>query len=339
MRGANALSLNAGMSLLQSYGHDIGGFEGLQPSPELLLRWVQLGCHSPRFAINCYKTGNDSFAGDVIEPWMYPEVVQHIRKAILRRYEMIPYLYGLMLQSTRTAIPPQRWTGWGYEADPEVWSSKVLKDGETQYWLGDTLLIGGVYEPDVSEAKVYLPKRGHRDPGFLNTNAPYQYLSAGAWHTISSPWKASIPVLARIGGAVPVGKDHQVVAPGDKVNEANLPADGKRGVEIFPPPEDISDGETWYTNTWLEDDGISPPPAKIASFTLSYSASATEVSVKYEKETGAFEPPWVAGGLAVILPVGDNRRVVSGDGAVIEARRQNESGRKRFHIVAGDQRA
>jgi alpha-glucosidase (family GH31 glycosyl hydrolase) len=28
MKGANALSLNAGMSLLQCEGHDIGGFEG-----------------------------------------------------------------------------------------------------------------------------------------------------------------------------------------------------------------------------------------------------------------------------------------------------------------------
>ncbi|KAK3653846.1 hypothetical protein LTR22_011061 [Elasticomyces elasticus] len=333
MRGANALSLNAGMSLMQCYGHDIGGFEGPQPSPELLLRWVQLGCHSPRFAINCYKTGNDSFAGDVIEPWMYPEIVPEIRKAILRRYKMIPYLYSLMLQSTRTAVPPQRWTGWGYESDPEIWSNKILKDGETQYWLGDTLLVGGVYEPDVSEAKVYLPKKGRGDPGFWNTNAPYQYLPAGAWYTISSPWKASIPVLARIGGAIPLGRDQQVVAPGDKVNEASLPSDDRREVEVFPPPEDMSDGKTWYTNTWLEDDGISPPPVKIASFTVSYMASATEVSVKYEKDVGAFEPPWVVAGLIVVLPYGDNRSVVSSDGTVVEATRQDESGRKRFHIA------
>lgn len=65
MKGANALSLTAGMCLLQCYGHDIGGFEGPQPSPELLLRWVQLGIHSPRFAINCFKTVSDSKVGDV----------------------------------------------------------------------------------------------------------------------------------------------------------------------------------------------------------------------------------------------------------------------------------
>lgn len=48
MRGANALSLTAGMCLMQCYGHDIGGFEGPQPGPELLLRWVQQGIYSPR---------------------------------------------------------------------------------------------------------------------------------------------------------------------------------------------------------------------------------------------------------------------------------------------------
>ncbi|KAK3109656.1 hypothetical protein LTR53_016852 [Teratosphaeriaceae sp. CCFEE 6253] len=332
MRGANALSLNAGMSLLQCYGHDIGGFEGPQPSPELLLRWVQLGCHSPRFAINCYKTGEDSFAGDVIEPWMYPEIIPEIRKAITRRYEMIPYLYSLMLQSTRTAVPPQRWTGWGFEADPEVWTSKLLKDGETQYWLGDTLLVGGVYESDVSEARVYLPKKSDTDPGFLNTNAPYQYLSAGTWHTVASQWKSSIPVLARIGGAVPLGKDRQVAAPGDRANEANLPADDWRGVEIFPPPAERSDGQTWFANTWLEDDGISPPPVKIASFIISYMASGSEVSVEFEHDVAGFEPPWVKEGLTVLLPMGDERQVVSSDGAFVEATTPAEDGRRRYHL-------
>ncbi|KAK5129032.1 hypothetical protein LTR85_000365 [Meristemomyces frigidus] len=334
MRGANALSLGAGMCLLDCYGHDIGGFEGPQPSPELLLRWVQLGIHSQRFAINCYKTGHDSLAGDVIEPWMYPDILPLVRKAIRRRYEMIPYLYGLMLQSTLTATPPQRWTGW------------VMKDGETQYWLGDTLLVGGVYEPGISEARVYLPKKSDNDPSFLNTNAPYQYLSPGAWHTIASPWTDSIPVLARIGGAVPVGKNKQVFAPGDRTNEANLPADDWRGVEIFPPPppppphgntrsgdEGDNDRRTWYTNTWLEDDGISPPPAKMATFTIGYAASQAEIEVKFASEVGAFMPPWVERGVTVILPVGDARRVVSPDGKTVEPRGLDEQGREGFHVT------
>ena len=335
MRGANALSLTAGMCLLQCYGHDIGGFEGPQPSPELLLRWVQLGIHSPRFAINCFKTIDDNSVGDVIEPWMYPHILPEIRKAILRRYELIPYLYSLMLQSHFSAVPPQRWVGWGYESDAEVWTNKLLKDGEQQYWLGDTLLIGGVYEPNASEAKMYLPKKDNDDAGFLNTHAPYQYLPAGQWVTISSPWKSSIPILARIGGAVPVGKNRQVVAPGDRHNEANLPLDDWRGVEIFPPPEERSDGRKTFLNSWMEDDGISPPPAKVAKFIICYAATANEIAVSFSKDLTEFTPPWVTKGLTIILPVGDRRQVVSSDdGAVVEQRRQDDSGRRRFHILA-----
>jgi alpha-glucosidase (family GH31 glycosyl hydrolase) len=333
MRGANALSLTAGMCLMQCYGHDIGGFEGPQPSPELLLRWVQLGIHSQRFAINCFKTGSDNLVGDVIEPWMYPEIIPEVRRAILRRYELIPYLYGLMLKSHLTALPPQRWVGWGYEADPEVWTNRVLKDGEQQYWLGDTLLVGGVYEAGVSEAHIYLPKRDDADPGFLNTNAPHQYLAAGQWHTIASPWHGSIPVLARIGGAVPVGKEEQVVAPGDKINEAGLSEDDYRGIEIFPPPALRARYEK-HTNTWLEDDGVSPAPAKLAEFTFIYAATGAQIEVDFVKDTSQFAPPWIGNGLTVILPVGDTRDVVTVNGSPVSRQSMDVSGRRRFQVFA-----
>jgi alpha-glucosidase (family GH31 glycosyl hydrolase) len=333
MRGANALSLTAGMCLMQCYGHDIGGFEGPQPSPELLLRWVQLGIHSPRFAINCFKTGSDNLVGDVIEPWMYPEIIPEVRRTIQRRYELIPYLYGLMLQSHLTAVPPQRWVGWSYESDQEVWTNRTLKDGEQQYWLGDTLLVGGVYEPGVDEAMIYLPTHGDKDPGFVNTNAPYQYLAAGQWHTIASPWKDSIPVIARVGGAVPVGKNEQVVAPGDRLNEAKLSEDDYRGIEIFAPAPEHADGAE-YTNVWLEDDGISPAPAKLAKFTFVYAASSSQVVVNLIKETSQFAPPWIKNGLTVILSSGDPREVVTKNGSPMSSGVSDQMGRRHFQVFA-----
>lgn len=329
MRGGNALALNAGMSLLQvssgrgqygcaamrpvegrradrrglrqSYGHDIGGFEGPQPTPEHLVRWVQLGVHSPRFAINCFKTSAaDNLVGDVIEPWMYPSATPLIRSAIKRRYELIPYIYSLALKSHLTAEPPQRWTGWGFESDPVVWTDRVIRNGDTQYWLGDALLVAGVYEAGVDTARVYLPRRtAHGDKpdlGYLNTNAPFQHLAAGRWHDISSTWHTSIPLLARVGSAIPVGRPWPTTVrrtadpefPGDK-------PDDWRGVEIFPPPvylepddrersavcagnepdkyngEDESHG--WFESTWLEDDGESNAalaPATLWTFTIRY---------------------------------------------------------------------
>ncbi|SPN96634.1 related to ROT2 - glucosidase II, catalytic subunit [Cephalotrichum gorgonifer] len=333
MRGANALSLNAGMCLMQCYGHDIGGFEGPQPSPELLLRWVQLGIHSPRFAINCFKTGTDNSVGDVIEPWMYPSITPLVRSAIKRRYAMIPYLYSLMHESHRSATPPQRWTGWGYEADPEVWT-QIITDGETQYWLGDALLVGGVYEAGVSKARVYLPRASDDDLGFLNLNAPYQHLSAGQWVTIDAEWHgAGIPVLGKVGSAIPIGRDVQVLSPGEKDNVANLPLDDFRAIEIFPPPAAASAGaqDRWFVNKWYEDDGISPvETTQVSEYTVSYAVTETEVKVKLERdESSGFVAPWKT--LVVVLPAGDSRKVCAEVGQVTDIGR-DERGRARYEI-------
>lgn len=58
-----------------------------------------------------------------------------------------------MLESHMTAVAPQRWIGWGYESDPNVWTPEVMR-GETQYWLGDAILVGGVYEAGNTTAKM-----------------------------------------------------------------------------------------------------------------------------------------------------------------------------------------
>lgn len=333
MRGGNALSLNAGMSLMHCYGHDIGGFEGPQPSPELLVRWVQLGIHSPRFAINCFKTGDDNKVGDVIEPWMYPSVTPLVRKAIKRRYAMIPYFYSLMHDGRRTAAPPQRWTGWGYEADMEVWT-KPITDGETQYWLGDALLVGGVYEPGVSKARVYLPRASDADLGFLNLNAPYQHLTAGQWVTIDAEWHGSgIPVLGKVGTAIPIGRDVQVLSPGEEENVADLPLDDFRAVEIFPPPAESSSGlqNKWFVNIWYEDDGVSTvDKTKVSEYTVSYAVTEDEVRIRFNRdESSGFVAPWKS--IVVVLPAGDVRSV-SAEGHQVTAVESDELGRKRFEL-------
>ncbi|PTB69237.1 glycoside hydrolase family 31 protein [Trichoderma citrinoviride] len=332
MKGANALALNAGMSLLQCYGHDIGGFEGPQPSPELLLRWVQLGTYSQRFAINCFKTINENNIGDVIEPWMYPEITHLVRKAIKRRYAMIPYIYSLMLESHQTALPPQRWTGWGYEQDPEVWTGPMT-EGETQYWLGDALLIGGVYEPGATQARVYLPKASDNDDGYINLKAPYQYLEAGQWATIDAEWHgAGIPVLAKVGTAIPVGRDVQVLSPGEKENVANLPLDDYRAVEIFPPRQG-SHSTKRYETIWYEDDGVSAAAKnKVSRYSIVYSVEGAEIRVKFSRdETSGYVAPWKS--LVVVLPPGDARKVVSAQDVVqVGVLGTDEEGRKRFEL-------
>ncbi|KAK5089216.1 hypothetical protein LTR05_003442 [Lithohypha guttulata] len=331
MKGANALSLTAGLSLMHQYGHDIGGFEGPQPSPELLLRWIQLGIYGSRFAINCFKTSpQDNTNGEVIEPWMYPEITPLVRKAIKRRYEIMPYIYSLGLESHLEASPPQRWIGWGYESDPEVWT-KQLKRGEEQYWFGDSLLVGGVYEPGVSEAKMYLPRKTGPDFdfGYVNLNSPYQYFAPGQWVTVTSPWQDHIPVFAKIGGAVQVGKSVQTRMPAD-VDPAykSSEEDDYRGIEIFPP-KSSSHGIS-FSNSWYEDDGLSLKP-DISKFTIEYSSREEEIAFGLSSRAGdRFVPGWKS--VVIILPHGDKRRVVSMKGEQVDKLEDDEVGRCRFQF-------
>ncbi|CAK7214047.1 hypothetical protein SCUCBS95973_002013 [Sporothrix curviconia] len=360
MRGANAISLNAGVSLLQCYGHDIGGFEGPQPTPEHLVRWVQIGVHQPRFAINCYKTSEeDNLVGGVIEPWMHPTATPLVRAAIKRRYELIPYTYSGALLSHREALPSMRWTGWGYESDPEVWTPALLA-GDTQFWFGDALLVGGVYAPGESSARMYLPTGGgdgednnnNTAAGFLNVNAPYEWLAAGQWHTISSAWHASIPVLARCGGAVPVGKNVPTTsrqegkfAEAEQVEFPNMALDDWRGVEVYPAPvgstsTEGADAKT-YTSTWLEDDGISAQGrSSIYEVTLAYTPLATAIDVSASAavkdaatvaDAPAWSPLWLPSGLDVILPVGEERAVTAGQQTVTDKGRDSK-GRRVYHV-------
>jgi alpha-glucosidase (family GH31 glycosyl hydrolase) len=236
---------------------------------------------------------------------MYPETTPLIRDAIKRRYELIPYIYSLMLESHLRALPPQRWIGWGYESDPEVWTEEVM-NGETQYWLGSTLLVGGVYKAGATDARIYLPG-AEGDEGFLNLNEPYQHLKSRQWVVIKSEWRTSIPLLAKIGGALIVGRDVQTRAAGDHTHPSpNVVEDDFRAVELFPP-RGIS--KLTYTNTWFEDDGISAK-TNVSSFSVSYSSTDTNVRVEFVTGNGKYIPVWRT--LYIILPVGDSRPVVVG---------------------------
>ena len=135
-----------------------------------------------------------------------------------------------------------------------------------------------------------------------------------------------IPVLARVGSAIPVGKSVQVRSLGDKQNVARLPEDDYRAVEIFPP-KGSSNGKE-FVSRWYEDDGVSPPPVKLSVFEVKYTSDEENVYVTYgEKLHEGFDPAWKT--LEVILPSGDARAVVF-NGKSIESMRSDEKERRHF---------
>ncbi|MBK8027819.1 MAG: hypothetical protein IPK19_42205 [Chloroflexi bacterium] len=144
------MGLGLGLSGVPNTGHDIGGFFGPAPDPELFVRWVQVGVFFPRFAIHSWNTD-----GTVNEPWMHPEVLPLIREAIKFRYRLKPHLAALMREAHETGHPIMRPLVYHYADDPRC-------RGESfDFMVGADLLIAPVLEPGMTSRTVYLPTGQH----------------------------------------------------------------------------------------------------------------------------------------------------------------------------------
>ncbi|GAA3369045.1 glycoside hydrolase family 31 protein [Streptomyces sannanensis] len=199
LRASLALVLGLGLCGVPYSGPDVGGFSG-SPSPELYLRWLQLGSYLPLF-----RTHSAIWAGRR-EPWEFgPEVLEHARAAMAERERLRPYFVTLSHLARLTGAPYVRPLWWGTPGD------RALRDCEDAFLLGDALLVAPVLERGADRRAVRLPRgrwydtatgEVHEGPGQVLLDAPL----------------SRIPVLARAGAVLPVrgadgGPELEVWAP------------------------------------------------------------------------------------------------------------------------------
>jgi alpha-glucosidase len=270
------MGLGLGLSGTANTGHDVGGFAGLRPSPELFLRWVQTGIFQPRFTIHSWKID-----GSANEPWMYPKMLPYIREAIYFRYRLIPYLYNLLVESAATGQPLMRPLVYQFPHDSQC------TDESFDYMLGPSLLVTPVFAPAVRRRKVYLPA-GQEWYNFYTQ----ERLEGGETLTASAPLQY-IPLFVAAGSLIPMG---EVVHP---LIHAR---DDLRQILVFPAS---ASGEASLTLT--EDDGHSlayqhgeVTRLKIDLHTTPR-ALATEISISPD----LYHLPYQE--LEFILPAGENR--------------------------------
>ncbi|MFJ9080580.1 TIM-barrel domain-containing protein [Streptomyces sp. NPDC102278] len=205
LRASLALVLGLGLCGVPYSGPDVGGFGG-SPSPELYLRWLQLGAYLPLF-----RTHSAIWAGRR-EPWEFgPEVAEHARGVLAERERLRPYLVTLAHLARRTGAPYARPLWWGAPED------RVLRDCEDAFLLGDALLVAPVLECGADRRAVRLP-RGR----WYDTVTEVVYEGPGQVLLEAPPGRT--PVLARAGSVVPVrGGDGSVAL------EVWAPARGRTG--------------------------------------------------------------------------------------------------------------
>ena len=181
--------VSLGLSGFGYSGDDIGGFAGETPSPELLTRWIQIGAFNPIFRDH-YQKGKPPQ-----EPWVHG--ARHLdirRKAIEERYRLMPYIYALADENSRTGVPLMRPVFMNY---PEVLAKgDRLGDTEDQFLLGDDLLVAPAFNPESpGKYRVGLPGTGWYD---YWTGA--KVAGAEVWET---PRLDRLPVFVRPGAIVP----------------------------------------------------------------------------------------------------------------------------------------
>lgn len=140
-------TLRGGLSLTSCgfgyWSHDIGGFEGT-PDPAVFKRWLAFGLPSSHARLQ----GSSS----VRVPWAFDEeAVDAARRFISLRLSLMPYLYRLAGEAHATGAPVMRSMFLGFPDD------RGARDVDTQYMLGDVLLVAPVMDAD-DEADVYLPE-------------------------------------------------------------------------------------------------------------------------------------------------------------------------------------
>ncbi|MFE7132740.1 glycoside hydrolase family 31 protein [Streptomyces sp. NPDC057638] len=205
LRASLALVLGLGLCGVPYSGPDVGGFNG-DPSPELYLRWFQLGAYLPLFRTHCAIDAGRR------EPWEFgPRVLEHARAALVERERLRPYFVTLAHLARLTGAPYVRPVWWGSPKD------RALRDCEDAFLLGDALLVAPVLERGAVRRSVRLPRgrwyevatgRMYDGPGLVLVDAPL----------------SRVPVFARGGSVIPVrGSD------GRTELEVWAPAEGRRG--------------------------------------------------------------------------------------------------------------
>lgn len=219
------MGLGLALSGVSNAGHDIGGFCGPAPDPELFVRWVQFGVFMPRFSIHSWNAD-----GAVNEPWMHPEATPFVRDLIKLRYRLIPYLYDLLWRYCRDYEPMIRPTFFDFPDDLRCW--RECDD----MMVGRSLLVAPVVEPGRVNREVYLPF-GAQWCDFWSG----EVFEGGQTITRPAPWARPV-LFARAGCVIPVNLAAQSFA---------ARAD-HRGLMIFPPI-----GAGAFSTEIFEDDGES----------------------------------------------------------------------------------
>jgi alpha-glucosidase len=200
--------LNLGLSGYSFVGDDIGGFAG-SPTPELLTRWMELGAFNPIYRNHAAKGSRDR------EPWVDGPEHEAIRRHYIElRYQLLPYIYTSIEQTSRTGVPLMRPMFLDFPHEQE------FENADTEFMFGPDLLVAPKVIEFVGPYEVRLPDGPWYD---LWTGQP---VTGKVQH--SDPPLGTLPVYVRGGAILP---EQPVVQ-----NASEIPQ-GPLHIAVYPGPD------------------------------------------------------------------------------------------------------
>jgi alpha-glucosidase len=175
------MGLGLALSGVSNIGHDIGGFAGPRPDPELFVRWIGMGVFMPRFSIHSW---NDD--GTVNEPWMHAELMDDVRDLMTLRARLVPYLSTLLARYRADYEPVVRPLFHDFPGDEAAWDENEL------FMLGPDILVAPVVEPGAASREVRLPRGAAWRDGWSEA-----VFAGGTTVTLPAPY-AKPPFLIRL---------------------------------------------------------------------------------------------------------------------------------------------
>jgi alpha-glucosidase len=138
--------LNVGLSGVPFAGVDIGGFGG-DTTPELLVRWYEIGIFYPFFRNHC------ALMGRAQEPFSFSAPVEAmVRHLIEWRYRLLPYIQGLFWEHMRTGAPLMRPMAWHYADD------EIARDSDDQFMFGQDIMVAPIFNANQKSRYAYFPQ-------------------------------------------------------------------------------------------------------------------------------------------------------------------------------------
>ena len=194
--------LSYAMSAPGFWSHDIGGFFGPELTPELYVRWTQMGALSPLMRAHGLRPR---------EPWAFGQGALEISRRWVRlRYELLPYLWQVAHESATNGWPVMRPMGLEFPDDV------VARTIDDAFMLGSDILVVPIFDdgPGPVRRRFYVPLGGWVD---LFDGTTY---AGPGFHEVQVGLD-TIPVLVRSGAVLPrVEVDDSVTCTEDLLGRA-----------------------------------------------------------------------------------------------------------------------